>query len=76
MCAAGSRIYVQEGIYDQFIKMFAMAAESIKHGDQFNPETQQGPLVSETQLKVSAVTRFSVQNWTWTRLILLSCSAS
>ena len=52
ICAAGSRIFVQEGIYDRFIQAFAGAAQSIQLGDGFKPETQQGPLVSEAQLKV------------------------
>ena len=34
---------------------FAVAAQSIKHGDGFDPESQQGPLVSQAQLQVSAV---------------------
>lgn len=38
MCAASSRIFVQEGIYDQFVKGLVAAAQSIKQGDGFNPE--------------------------------------
>ncbi|EKM54309.1 uncharacterized protein PHACADRAFT_258089 [Phanerochaete carnosa HHB-10118-sp] len=50
MCAAGSRIFVQEGIYDKFLQLFAGAAASIKQGDGFKATTHQGPVVSKTQL--------------------------
>ncbi|EKM52092.1 uncharacterized protein PHACADRAFT_212682 [Phanerochaete carnosa HHB-10118-sp] len=50
MCAAGSRIFVQEGIYDKFLRAFAATAASIKQGDGFKATTQQGPVVSMTQL--------------------------
>ena len=50
MCAAGSRIFVQEGIYDKFVQTFAFAAQSIQQGDCFDPATQQGPIISQTQL--------------------------
>lgn len=52
MCAAGSRIFVQESIYEQFVKLLTVAAQSLKHGDGFDPACQQGPLVSQAQLEV------------------------
>jgi aldehyde dehydrogenase (NAD+) len=48
-CCAGSRIYVQEGIYDKFIARFKARAEANKVGDPFHPETFQGPQVSQLQ---------------------------
>lgn len=51
ICAAGSRIFVQEGIYDTFLQALAGAAASIVHGDGFRAGTQQGPVVSQTQLE-------------------------
>ncbi|OAX35843.1 aldehyde dehydrogenase [Rhizopogon vinicolor AM-OR11-026] len=48
-CTAGSRIFVQEGIYDEFLKRFTERTRSIKVGDPFAPETFQGPQVSEIQ---------------------------
>ena len=51
MCAAGSRIFVQEGIYDKFVQAFAGAAASIQQGDGFKQTTQQGPVVSKVQLE-------------------------
>ncbi|KAI9260682.1 aldehyde dehydrogenase domain-containing protein [Phascolomyces articulosus] len=51
MCSAGSRIYVQEGIYDQFIEKFKAMALSGKIGNPFDEDTFQGPQVSEIQFK-------------------------
>ncbi|KAK3683930.1 aldehyde dehydrogenase [Podospora appendiculata] len=48
-CCAGSRIYVQEGVYDQFVAAFKKRAEENKVGDPFHPETFQGPQVSQIQ---------------------------
>lgn len=48
-CCAGSRIYVQEGIYDKFIETFKARAQQNKVGDPFHEETFQGPQVSQIQ---------------------------
>ncbi|KAJ4306721.1 aldehyde dehydrogenase (NAD(P)(+)) ald5 [Collariella sp. IMI 366227] len=48
-CCAGSRIYVQEGIYDKFVEAFKKRAEENKVGDPFHEETFQGPQVSQLQ---------------------------
>ncbi|KAH7915503.1 aldehyde dehydrogenase domain-containing protein [Hygrophoropsis aurantiaca] len=50
-CSAGSRIFVQEGIYDAFLKQFTEQALAIKVGDPFEPSTFQGPQVSKTQFE-------------------------
>lgn len=50
MCNAGSRIFVQEGIYDKFVEAFAKEAQSIQQGDGFRTGTQEGPVVSQVQL--------------------------
>lgn len=49
ICCAGSRIYVQEGIYDKFLEAFKKRAEENKVGDPFQEETFQGPQVSQLQ---------------------------
>jgi aldehyde dehydrogenase (NAD+) len=51
MCSAGSRIYVQEGIYDRFLERFKAVSLSKRLGDPFDPETTQGPQVSRPQLE-------------------------
>ncbi|KAF1970315.1 aldehyde dehydrogenase, allergen Cla h 10 [Bimuria novae-zelandiae CBS 107.79] len=48
-CCAGSRIYVQDTIYDKFIQRFKERAEANKVGDPFHEETFQGPQVSQLQ---------------------------
>ncbi|KEZ38593.1 Aldehyde dehydrogenase [Scedosporium apiospermum] len=48
-CCAGSRIYVQEGIYDKFLAAFKKRAAENKVGDPFDEETFQGPQVSKVQ---------------------------
>ncbi|KAI6141255.1 aldehyde dehydrogenase [Pisolithus tinctorius] len=48
-CVAGSRIFVQEGIYDEFLKLFTEKTRSIKVGDPFAPDTFQGPQISKIQ---------------------------
>ncbi|TXT13582.1 hypothetical protein VHUM_00949 [Vanrija humicola] len=48
-CCAGSRLYVQRGIYDAFMERFVKVAQKIQVGDPFNQNTFQGPQVSQTQ---------------------------
>jgi aldehyde dehydrogenase (NAD+) len=48
-CCAGSRIYVQASIYDEFLTKFTAKVESLKVGDPFATDTYQGPQVSELQ---------------------------
>ncbi|KDQ51384.1 hypothetical protein JAAARDRAFT_140360 [Jaapia argillacea MUCL 33604] len=48
-CAAGSRIFVQAGIYDEFMKRFTAHSQALTLGDPFEPTTYQGPQVSQTQ---------------------------
>lgn len=48
-CCAGTRIYVQDGIYDKFLAAFKKRAEENKVGDPFHEETFQGPQVSQLQ---------------------------
>jgi aldehyde dehydrogenase (NAD+) len=39
VCTAGSRIYVQEGIYDKFLQLFKARAEKNVVGDPTDPKT-------------------------------------
>ena len=48
-CNAGSRLYVQRKVFDEVAQGVADAAESIKLGSAFDPETQMGPLISDEQ---------------------------
>ena len=50
ICYAGSRIFVQRPIYDEFVERLAAFSKTIKVGDGMDPTTQLGPLVSSKQL--------------------------
>lgn len=55
-CVAGSRILVQEGIYDDFLKRFEVETRNWKAGDPLKAETVLGPLVSRDHYE--KVTRY------------------
>ena len=48
-CCAGSRIFVQSGIYDKFIQKFKERTAKNVVGDPFKADTFQGPQVSQLQ---------------------------
>ncbi|MGR3342559.1 MAG: aldehyde dehydrogenase family protein [Paracoccaceae bacterium] len=48
-CAAGSRLYVQEDIFDRVVEGVANEARNIKLGPGLDLDTQMGPMVSEIQ---------------------------
>ena len=49
-CCAGSRLYVENSIFDKVVEGVAEHASKIKVGPGFEPSTDMGPLVSEEQL--------------------------
>jgi len=51
VCALGSRIYVQESIYDQFVNAFRKhaASQPITPGDPLDPKVNKGPVISKQQ---------------------------
>ncbi len=50
-CIAGSRLYLQTKIYDDFLKKLINKAEKIKLGGPMEKDTQMGPLNSFKQLE-------------------------
>lgn len=48
VCLAGSRLFVQRGIYDTFLAEFARKAEAMTVGDPLAEGTEFGPLSSQT----------------------------
>jgi aminomuconate-semialdehyde/2-hydroxymuconate-6-semialdehyde dehydrogenase len=48
VCLAGSRLYVQRPVLEEFLARFVAAAEALVVGDPRDPATQIGPLASET----------------------------
>jgi len=51
-CIAGSRLYLQKGIYDEFLDKLIKRANKIKIGSPMDPKTEMGPLSNFKQLKV------------------------
>ncbi len=48
-CCAGSRLYVEDKVYDEVVDRIAEKNKTTKVGDPFDPETQQGPQVDRNQ---------------------------
>src|SRR5215208_480456 len=48
-CCAGSRVFVEEKVYDKFVDKLAGMNASRKLGDPLDPETEQGPQVDKAQ---------------------------
>ena len=51
VCCAGSRIFVQEGIYDEFVQKLAQAFGEVKVGDPMDMQTQMGSQINRKQLE-------------------------
>jgi len=49
-CCAGSRIFVHEKIYNEFVERSVEVAKKIKVGDPFDAKTDQGPQVDGDQM--------------------------
>ncbi|WP_315111063.1 aldehyde dehydrogenase family protein [Clostridium intestinale] len=50
VCSAGSRLILEDKIYNKFIARLVERAKKIKVGLGFDPETEMGPLVSKIQM--------------------------
>jgi acyl-CoA reductase-like NAD-dependent aldehyde dehydrogenase len=50
VCCAGSRLFVEEGVKDQFLERFQEKSKNIAVGDPMDKATQMGPQVSLEQL--------------------------
>lgn len=50
VCSAGSRLILEESIYNRFIPELVERAKQIEVGDGTSPTTEMGPLISEVQL--------------------------
>ena len=48
-CCAGSRVFVEEKIYHQFVEKSVARAQQRRVGDPLDPSTQQGPQVDQSQ---------------------------
>ncbi|MBV8868142.1 MAG: aldehyde dehydrogenase family protein, partial [Acetobacteraceae bacterium] len=50
ICSAGTRLFVERRIYDEFTARVAEYSKTLRVGDGRDPQTQVGPLVSAEQL--------------------------
>jgi len=51
ICSAGTRLFVESRIYDEFVGRVAEFGKKLQVGNGLDPNTQIGPLVSEQQLE-------------------------
>jgi aldehyde dehydrogenase (NAD+) len=51
VCMSGSRVFVHEKIYDEFVKRTVSCASKRKLGDPLDPSVDQGPQIDEKQFK-------------------------
>jgi phenylacetaldehyde dehydrogenase len=49
-CCAGSRLYIEQPVFDEVVERIADQAKRIKVGPGLDPTTEMGPLVSHDQL--------------------------
>jgi succinate-semialdehyde dehydrogenase/glutarate-semialdehyde dehydrogenase len=50
-CISANRIYVQDGIYDEFVPALVDAARALKVGNGLEPETKVGPLIEQQAIE-------------------------
>ena len=61
-CTAGSRIFIQESVYDEFVKKFAERAKKLKVGYPENPDTQVGSMITQQHYeKVTGYIRIGIE---------------
>ena len=49
VCSNGTRVFVQDGIYDRFLDRLTERTKKIRIGDPLDPETHMGPVISKAQ---------------------------
>ncbi|WP_199175869.1 aldehyde dehydrogenase family protein [Telmatospirillum siberiense] len=50
ICTAGTRLYVERPVYEEFVARVAACGSALRMGEGIDPETELGPLVSRQQL--------------------------
>ncbi len=51
ICSAGTRLFVERKVHDEFVEKVAAFAKGLRVGNPLDPNTQLGPLVSDAQLE-------------------------
>ncbi len=49
-CVCANRLYVQDGVYDNFVEKLAAKVKAIKVGNGFEPGVTQGPMIDDAGL--------------------------
>jgi succinate-semialdehyde dehydrogenase/glutarate-semialdehyde dehydrogenase len=50
-CVCANRIYVQDGVYDEFVKKFTAKVQTLKVGNGFEDGVAQGPLIEPAAIE-------------------------
>ncbi len=50
-CVCANRIYVQDGVYDEFVQKFAAKVKAVKVGNGFEDGVSQGPLIEDAAVQ-------------------------
>jgi len=50
-CVCANRLYVQEGVYDEFVRKFAAKVKELKVGNGFEEGVVQGPLIEDAAIE-------------------------
>jgi len=50
-CVCANRLYVQDGVYDEFVQKFAARVKTLKVGNGFEDGVMQGPLIEEAAVE-------------------------
>lgn len=50
-CVCANRIYVQDGVYDEFVEKFAARVKALKVGNGFEDGVVQGPLIEDAAVQ-------------------------
>ena len=50
-CVCANRIYVQDGVYDQFVEKFSAKVKALKVGNGFEEGVVQGPLIEDAAVE-------------------------
>jgi aldehyde dehydrogenase (NAD+) len=51
VCCAGSRLFIEQEIYDEFVGTLSASAAAVKQGSGLDPQSRIGPLVSQEQIE-------------------------
>ena len=71
VCCAGSRTYVQAGIYDEFVKRSADRAARRTVGSPFDPSNESGTLVRKTGILIQAALYCGFHHYCITFILVL-----